>query len=126
MKDFVGRFKRDLAQLQKTIEKESEDILKKVKKAANEFATNQNIAAKRKEIEKLIEARIKKLEPTWTSLMKEVKKSANNYGINVDALEKKVQTTFKKAKTNLGKRTAKAKGKKGRSKKTSQSSSSNA
>lgn len=100
MKDFVSRLQKDLAQLQKTIQQESDDLLKKVKTAA----TKDNIIAKGKEIEKLMETKLKRFEPQLNKFMEDVRKNAKKAGIDIDTIgqqvRSKIKTAGKKAKTS--------------------------
>ena len=112
MKDFIAKLQKDLNQLQKTIKKEGDDLVKIVKTTA----TKENLVAKGKEIEILVNKKLKEFEPQITRFMTDVRKNAKKAGIDIDVLEKqfrsKISSTAGKAKTAAGKaRTAASKAK---------------
>src|SRR5688572_1026683 len=102
MKDFLNRIQKDFKNLQSTIEKEGNELLTKAKKAANEIAKNNNVKAKTREIEKLLETKFKTLEPAIYKFIAEVTKNAEKYGLDVKDIESMVRTSVKKAKTRFG------------------------
>ena len=97
MKDFIGRVQKDLVKLQKTLKKEIDDLGQKIKSAAKA----QTVGAKTREIERLLELRLKKFEPAIEKFYKEVKANAGKYGIDLGGLEKRV----KSARTKWGRGT---------------------
>lgn len=114
MKDFLSRIQKDFKLLQSTIEKEGNELISKAKKAANDIANNNNVKARTKEIEKLLETKFKKFEPALMKFIHEVSKNAGKYGIDVKDLEGMVRTSVKKAKTRFAgakKKSSKAKAK---------------
>lgn len=113
MKDFINRVQADLNKLQKTIEKEGDQLVKKIRTAATKAANNKNLGAKAREIEQLVENQMKKLEPAVVKIVKNIKTNAEKYGIDLKDIEKKVEKAAKAAKSKInkarGKTTATAK-----------------
>jgi len=112
MKDFIAKLQKDLNNLQKTLKKEGDDLVTIVKKTA----TKENLVTKGKELEKLVNLKLKEFEPQINRFMTDVRKNAKKAGIDIDVLEKqlrsKLSTTAGKAKTAAGKaRTAASKAK---------------
>jgi hypothetical protein len=105
MNEILTKVQVDLNKLQKTLEREGEVLIGKIKEAANKAATNKNVVAKKKEFEKLVDTQIKKLEPAFDKFYKELKTTAGKYGVNFDKIEKSVKTTTEKAASRLNLRT---------------------
>jgi vacuolar-type H+-ATPase subunit E/Vma4 len=101
MNDLLTKVQTDLSKLQKTLEREGETLLKKIKEAADRAANNKNVVNGRKEIEKLVETQYKKFEPTIDRFYTDLKSTAKKYGVNLDTLEKSVKTTTAKAADHL-------------------------
>jgi activator of HSP90 ATPase len=101
MNEILNKVQVDLNKLQKTLEREGEVLIGKIKEAANKAATNKNVVEKKKEFEKLVDTQIKKLEPAFDKFYKELKVAAGKYGVNLDKLEKSVKTTTEKAASRL-------------------------
>lgn len=99
MKDFVKKVQADLTKLQKTIEKESDQLLAKLKSVGSKKALNK----KADEIEKMIEKQIDRFEPAISKFAKDVKTNAAKYGFDLGDIEKKVHSAAKAAKTTLKK-----------------------
>lgn len=108
MMEFVNRLQKEFKSLQKVIEKEGDDLVKKVKAATN----SKNVAATRKQVEALVEEKLKKFEPAIKSLITEVKKNAKKAGIDLTDLEHKIwsspltQKAAKKVTKNVTKAAA--------------------
>ena len=119
MKDFISKLQKDLNQLQKTIKKEGDDLVKIVKTTA----TKENIVTKGKELEKLVNAKLKEFEPQISRFMTDVRKNAKKAGIDIDVLEKqlrsKLSSTAGKAKSAASKAKSAASSAKGAVKKKS-------
>ena len=101
MNEILTKVQVDLNKLQKTLEREGEVLIGKIKEAANKAATNKNVVAKKKEFEKLVDTQIKKLEPAFDKFYKELKVTANKYGVNLEKFEEQVKTTTEKAASRL-------------------------
>ncbi len=99
MKDFITRVQADLNKLQKTIEKEGDQLVKKIRAAA----TNKKLTAKAREIEQLVEKQMRKLEPTIVTIVQNIKTNAAKYGIDLKDLEKRVEKAAKAAKSTIRK-----------------------
>ncbi len=97
MKDFVNRLQKDLSQLQKTVEKESNDLLKKAK----EFANKDNLIKKGVEIEHFVEKEFKKIEPSLNKVLSEVRKNARKVGFDVDTIEKKLRSHLSSLRSKM-------------------------
>lgn len=102
MNEILAKVQKDLSKLQKTIEKEGEVLLGKLMVAANKATNSKNVREKRKELERLVESQIQKLEPAFEKFYSEVKTTAGKYGVDIDKIEKKVRS-----KTRAVKKTAK-------------------
>ncbi len=101
MNDILTKVQFDLNKLQKTLEREGEVLISKIKDAANRAATNKNVAAKRKEFEQLFDNQMRKLEPAFGKLYKDLKTTAGKYGVNFDKIEKSVLSTTERAAERL-------------------------
>jgi hypothetical protein len=97
MKDFVKKLQKDLKGLQDAIKKDSDELLNRVKNYTNK----ENLTAAGVEIEKLVQQRIKKLEPTINKVVGEIRKNADKAGINLDEIESKVKSNVSKAASQL-------------------------
>lgn len=105
MKDFINKLQKDLKGLQDAIKKDSDELLTKVKTYANK----EHIVAATVEVEKLVETRLKKLEPTINKVVGEIRKNASKAGFDVDEIEAKVRSNVTKA-TNAVKDAAEKRG----------------
>lgn len=105
LKDFLSKFQKDLNMLQKSLKKESDDIVKKVKAATKK----DNIQAKRHEVEALIEKNLKKYEPTINKFVHELNSSAKRAGVDLTELEQKVRDNLKTARVRMAKASGKGK-----------------
>jgi septal ring factor EnvC (AmiA/AmiB activator) len=108
MNEILNKFQKDLSKLQKTIEAEGEVLLGKLMTAANKATSNKNVVAKRKELEKLVEKQISKLEPAFEKFYKEAKSTASKYGVSIDKIENIEKKVRSKAKTKAKSKTTKA------------------
>lgn len=104
MKDFVGKLQKDLAHLQKTLKQEGDDLVKKLRTATS----TKNLRATGKQIEKMVEQRLKKFEPQMNRVLTDLRKNAKKAGLDVDAIEKNVRARLGvKSKTTRKKPAAK-------------------
>ena len=108
LSDFLNNFQKDLKQLQKKIKQEGDHLVSKAKNAA----TKDNLNAKRKEVEHLVEQKLKKLEPTINRFVHELNQTAKTAGVDLTDLEKKVRTNLATARGRLAKASGKAGSKK--------------
>lgn len=99
LKDFLSNFQKDLNTLQKSVKKESEDLVAKLKTAANK----DSVQAKRKELEQMVEKNLKKFEPTINKFVHELNVSAKKAGVDLTELEKKVRSNLQTARSKLSK-----------------------
>ncbi len=97
MNEILNKVQSDLGKLQKTLEREGEMLLSKLKDAANKAAANKSVQAKRKEIEKLVETQIKRFEPALDKFYSELKTTASKYGVDMEKVETKVRSAKEKA-----------------------------
>lgn len=97
LKDFLNNFQKDLGALQKTLKKESDDLVKKVRTAAS----NGKIQARRKDLETAVEKQLKKFEPTINKFVHELSKSAKKAGVDLTQLEKSVRSNLAAARAKL-------------------------
>lgn len=102
MNEILNKVQTDLGKLQKTLEREGEILLGKLKEAANKAAANKSVQAKRKEIEKLVEAQIKRFEPALDKFYSELKTTASKYGVDMEKVETKVRSAKEKAASTFG------------------------
>ncbi|MEY4630978.1 MAG: hypothetical protein RIQ81_1098 [Pseudomonadota bacterium] len=87
MKDFIGKLQKDLTHLQKTLKQEGDDLVKKLKTATS----RKNLTATGKQIEKMVEARLKKFEPQMNRVLTDLRKNAKKAGLDVDTIERQVR-----------------------------------
>ncbi len=104
MNEILTKVQTDLNKLQKTLEREGEVLISKIKDAATKAASNKSVVAKRKEFEKLVETQFKKFEPALDKFYKDLKVTAERYGVNLDKIEDRVKTTTGKATGRLKKK----------------------
>jgi hypothetical protein len=81
---------KDFVKLQKTLKQEIDDLGAKIKGVAN----SPNVAAKTRQIEKLLEKQLKNFEPALEKFYSEVKVNAGKYGIDLAGFEKRVKKSF--------------------------------
>ncbi len=108
MKSLISRLQGDLNQLQKTLQKEGNDLIKKVKGAS----LSKNIEVGRKEVEKLIGTKLKKLEPLYENFLEEIRKNAKKAGIDITKIEKEIKKTADVARKKLNIKETPKKGRK--------------
>jgi hypothetical protein len=113
VKDFLSKFQKDLDVLQSTIKKEGDDLVKKVKQAANK----DSIATKRADLEKLVEGKLKRFEPAINKFVKDLNKNAQKAGVDLTKLEKTVRSNLEQARERLSKAGSSVKAKAGATKK---------
>lgn len=116
MNEILNKVQNDLGKLQKTLEREGEMLLGKLKEVANKAASNKNVQAKREEIERLVEKQIKRFEPALDKFYSELKTTAGKYGVDMDKVETKVRDVKEKAEAKLGKNGKKSSSKTGNTK----------
>lgn len=125
MKDFIGRLQKDLNNLQKTLKTEGDDLVKKLRTMTDK----KKLTATGKQIEKMVEQRLKKFQPQVDRVLKDIRNNAKKAGINVDSLEKTVRSKLgvktKKKTATKSKRKAPARKRPAKSASTTAPSSSN-
>ena len=116
MNHLISRLQKDLVKLQTTIQKEGNDLLEKIKK----LDLKDNISGKKKELEKVIDTKLGRIEPVYNKVMVEIRKNAKKAGIDLVKLEKEIKKQAKAAgkKIKSKKTTKKAKKKTAAGKKT--------
>ncbi len=92
MKKLITKIQKDISKFQDTIHKEGNDFLAKIKKI--DFKSN--IDETKKELIKVLTAKLEKMEPTYNNFLNEVRKNAKKAGIDIDKLEKNIKTKAKK------------------------------
>lgn len=102
MKDFIARLQKDLSRLQTTIEKEGDDLIKKVRTLTDK----KKIEKTRHEIEAIVSKKLQSFEPALKKFVTAIEQNAAKAGIDVKAVEKKVRTTANKAKAKIAKTNA--------------------
>ena len=114
MNDFIGRVQKELNKLQKTLQKEGDDLVKKIRTAAKK----KNVPTRSDEVAELLETKMRTFEPALEKFYKEVKTNASKYGINLSPIEESLKKTTKKAadKLNIKTKAKKKKTKKAASK----------
>lgn len=105
MKKLVARIQKDISKLQKTVHKEGNDLLNKIKK----IDLKSNLETTRDELKKVLTAKLKKLEPTYNNFIEELRNNAKKAGIDVSKVEKNLKKKVTQAKKQLNLRTQKAK-----------------
>jgi len=99
------RFEKELTKLQKVLQKEGNLLLKRIKKAD----LTSNLDKKRKELEDLVEKKLKGFEPAYHKFITELQKQAKNAGLDLVKLEKQLKKGAKAAKKTLGAKAGKLK-----------------
>ncbi len=99
MNELIARVQKDLNKLQKSLEKEGEILLKKIRKTAAK--AEDNVSHKKDEVAKLIQKQVKNFEPALEKFYKEIKTNAGKYGVDIDNLENRVKSTTQKAAAKL-------------------------
>ena len=107
MKKLITKFQKELMHLQDTLQKESGEILGKLKN----LDLKENLESKRKELEKIIERKYKTFLPTANRFANELRKIAKTAGIDIDKWEKTVVHTADVVKKKVAKNVAKNKAK---------------
>ncbi len=102
MKDFINKFQKDVKDFQKSIQFESDELVKKLKT----FTAKSNLDKKRKMVERVVRAKVNEFEPAFLKFVKELKQSAAKAGIDLNDFEAKVQRVTKKARDTIMKQTA--------------------
>lgn len=113
VKDFINKFQKDLNTLQTQMKREGDDLVKKVKKAASKT----NVEAKRRELERLVEAQMRRFEPKFNSFMKDINANAKKAGIDLSDFEASLRKNYKDARAKLSVKKKKTAQKKKTSKK---------
>lgn len=108
MKSFVSRLKKDLSQLQDTLKKEGDLLIKNLKKTVETSETREAILTKTKDVEKVIEQRLKQFEPAINNFLTGVRTNAQKYGIDVNKVEARLSSAAKAARTKISNKTKKA------------------
>jgi hypothetical protein len=103
MKKLITRFQNELVHLQESLQKESSDILAKLKK----LDLKENIESKKKDLEKIIERKYQTFLPTCNRFAHELRAIAEKAGINVDKWEKSMLHTTGVVKKKIAKNKAK-------------------
>jgi len=98
MKDFLDKLQKDLTKLQKTIQKEGDDLLKLAKRAGSK----ENLQARRTELETKVAEKVRQFEPTVQRFIKEVSANVKKAGIDVSQLEAKLSSAAKAAGDRFG------------------------
>jgi len=93
MNKVIADLQKEFANLQKNFKKRGDELVKRVKSQA----TKENLMARGKEIEKLVEKELKRVEPAVNKFLVELRKNAKKAGIDLDKIEKNVRTRIKQA-----------------------------
>lgn len=110
MKRLISKIQKDISHLQDVVHKEGNDLLEKIK----HIDLKSNMEHTKVEIMKVLNAKMKNLEPTCHSILEEVRKNAKKAGIDIDKLEHtlKAKAGMVKTKIKSRKKTVKKKTKK--------------
>lgn len=107
-KKLIDSLKKDLNRLQETMKREGDLLIKNLKKTVEDSETREAIRTSTKEVEEVIEKRIKSMEPALNNFMSGVRTNAQKYGIDVSKFEAKITSAAKAARSKMSKATAKA------------------
>ena len=99
LREFLQNFQKDINLLQKKLKQESDELVHKAKAAANK----DSLHARRQEIEKLLEQKLTKLEPSINKFVHELNTTAKKAGVDLGDLEKKVRGKLAGARSKLAK-----------------------
>ena len=102
MRKIISRFQKDLGKLQATLQKESNDLLEKVK----HLELIDSLDVKKRELEKLFQKKLKKLEPAYLQFVGELRKNAKKAGIDIDKIEKDIKGKANVASKSIKKTTS--------------------
>ncbi len=103
MKKLIARIQKDISKLQSTVQKEGNDLLKKIKK----LDLKSNLEHTQQELRQVLSDKLKKMEPSYNHFVDELRKNAKKAGIDVDKIEKGLKKTANEAKKKLHIRTKK-------------------
>lgn len=104
MKEFINKVQSDLNRLQSTLQKEGDDLIKRVKAATDK----KNLDRAYEEVEKQMSAKLKKFEPAMQKFFTAIEKNAARAGIDLSDLETRVRTTANRAAAYAGVSTGRA------------------
>lgn len=99
MKSIISKIQKDISHFQAVVEKEGNDFIKRIKK----LDLKTNIDQSKKELIKILNTKLKTLEPTYNSFVDEVYKNAKKAGIDLTKIEKQLKTKAKKVKKQIPK-----------------------
>lgn len=97
MKKLIARLQKDISKLQTVVNKEGNDLLKKIKA----MDLKKNVDVTKKELLEVISSKFKKFEPTYNTLMDEIRKNAKKAGIELEKIEKNLKIKADKAKKDF-------------------------
>lgn len=97
IKEFIKQVQKDVSEFQKTVQKEGDVLVRKFKGAVNK----KTFIERGKEIEKLVETKMKQFEPALETFLMKITNQAERAGIDISDLERSVMSNFKKARTKL-------------------------
>ena len=94
MNKVIADLQKEFTKIQDTLKTHGDQIIKRVK----EQATKEKLMARGKEIEKLVEKELKRVEPAVNKFLTEVRKNAKKAGIDLDMIEKTLRDKINKAR----------------------------
>ena len=94
MNKVIADLQKEFTKIQDTLKAQGDQIIKRVK----EQATKEKLMARGKEIEKLVEKELKRVEPAVNKFLTEVRKNAKKAGIDLDMIEKTLRDKINKAR----------------------------
>lgn len=97
MMDFINKLQKDVKVFQKNIQKESDELIQKIKTATS----RSNLDETRKSVEKLVQQKVRQFEPAIMKFVKDVKENAAKAGIDLGDLEARVQKATQAATSKI-------------------------
>jgi hypothetical protein len=94
MNKVIADLQKEFAKIQDTLKAQGDQIIKRVK----EQATREKLMARGKEIEKLVEKELKRVEPAVNRFLNEVRKNAKKAGIDLNMIEKTLREKINHAR----------------------------
>lgn len=105
MKDLITKLQKDLLKFHDSVQQERHELTEKVKSMLDKG----HLEGKGRELEKLIETKLKGFEPAFDRLVKELTKNAKKTGIDLSKFEKEIQAAKEALKKKVSKKTSKKK-----------------
>ncbi|MBP6218018.1 MAG: hypothetical protein KA436_05485 [Oligoflexales bacterium] len=101
MKNLLTRLQKDLDKFQNVLQKEGADLFNKVNKKMKQIDFRDNIDSARKELGKILQTKLEKIEPSYHRFVEELHKNAEKAGINLVKIETEIKKRAVQARKKL-------------------------